>query len=46
VAKKYNAMLITDDEPMAMHAKHLGIDTILIREVSVEELKSKIDELN
>jgi len=45
-AKKYNAMLITDDEPMSMRAKHLGIGTILIREVSVEELKSKIDELN
>jgi len=46
VAKKYNATLITDDEPMAMRAKHLGIDTILIRKVNVEELKLKIDELN
>ncbi len=46
VAKKYNATLITDDEPMAMRTKHLGIDTILIRKVNIEELKSKIDELN
>ena len=45
VAKKFNAMLITDDEPMAIYAKHLSIDTILIRRISIEELRAKIDTL-
>jgi len=45
VAKKFNAMLITDDEPMAIYAKHLSIDTILIRRISIEELRTKIDTL-
>jgi len=45
VAEKFNAMLITDDEPMAIYAKHLGIDTILIRRISIEELRTKINTL-
>ena len=45
VAKKFNTMLITDDEPMAIYAKHLGIDTILIRRINVEELRTKINTL-
>ena len=45
VAKKFNAMLITDDEPMAIYAKRLGVDTILIRRISIEELRTKIETL-
>lgn len=45
VAKKFNAMLVTDDEPMAIHAKRLGIDTVLIRKTGSDELKTKIGEL-
>jgi len=45
VAKKFNAMLVTDDEPMAIHAKRLGIDTVLIRKTGFDELKTKIGEL-
>ncbi len=36
------ATLVTDDEPMAVHAKRLGLDVILIREVSLDELKKKL----
>jgi len=39
----FNAVLITDDEPMAIHAKRLGVDTILIRKISTEELRTKIN---
>ena len=45
VAKMFNAMLITDDEPMALRAKHLGVDTILIRRISIEELIARINRL-
>lgn len=45
VAKTFNAVLITDDEPMAVHAERLGIDTILVRKISIEELRTKIDML-
>ncbi len=45
IAKLYNAVLITDDEPMAMHAERLGVKTILLRRVSREELVAKINEL-
>ncbi|RLG77903.1 MAG: hypothetical protein DRO12_00985 [Thermoprotei archaeon] len=45
VAKKFNTMLVTDDEPMAIHAKRLGIDTVLVRKTSFDELRTKIAEL-
>jgi len=45
VAKMFNATLITDDEPMTIHAKRLGIDVILIRKISIRELRTKIDTL-
>ncbi|OYT47828.1 MAG: VapC toxin family PIN domain ribonuclease [Desulfurococcales archaeon ex4484_42] len=45
IAKMFNAVLITDDEPMAIHAKRLGVDTILIRKISTEELRTKINTL-
>jgi len=41
----FNATLITDDKPMTIHAKRLGIDTILIRKISIRELRTKIDTL-
>lgn len=41
-AKTFNAVLITDDEPMAVHAERLGIDTILIGKISIEELRTKM----
>ena len=45
VAKKFDTMLVTDDEPMAIHAKRLGIDTVLVRKTSFDELRTKIAEL-
>ncbi len=44
-AKMFSATLITDDEPMAIYAKRLGIDVILIRRISVEELITRINKL-
>ncbi len=45
VAKMFNAVLVTDDEPMALHAERLGIDTILVRRASIEELTTKTSKL-
>ncbi len=45
VAKIFNALLVTDDEPMAIHAKCMGVNTILVRKISSEELSAKIREL-
>ena len=45
IAKLYNATLITDDEPMAIYAERIGIDTILVRRISRRELIAKIDKL-
>ncbi|RLF22801.1 MAG: hypothetical protein DRN15_08130, partial [Thermoprotei archaeon] len=45
IAKLYNATLITDDEPMAIYAERIGVDTILVRRVNKRELIAKIDKL-
>jgi len=45
IAKLYNATLITDDEPMAIYAERIGIDTILVRRINKRELIAKIDKL-
>jgi len=44
-AKLYNAALITDDEPMSIQAERVGVNTILVRKTSTEELIAKINEL-
>jgi len=44
-AKLYNATLITDDEPMSIQAERVGVNTILVRKISTEELIAKINEL-
>jgi len=44
-AKLYNAVLITDDEAMSIQAERVGVNTILVRKASTEELISKINEL-
>jgi len=43
-AKLYNAALITDDEPMSIQAERVGVNTILVRKTSTEELIAKINE--
>ncbi len=45
IAKLYNATLITDDEPMAIYAERIGIDTILVRRINKRELIAKINKL-
>jgi len=37
-----NSVLITDDKPMADHAKSLGIEVILVREESLEHIREKL----
>ena len=37
-----NSVLITDDKPMADHAKSLGIEVILVREESLEHTREKL----
>ncbi len=37
-----NALLITDDETMSKHAKTLGVNVILLRNTSLEDLKEKL----
>ena len=37
-----NALLITDDEPMGEHAKALGINVILLRNTSLENLMKRL----
>ncbi|MCE4619397.1 MAG: type II toxin-antitoxin system VapC family toxin [Desulfurococcales archaeon] len=37
-----NSTLVTDDKPMASHAKALGIETILVRETSLEQIRRKL----
>jgi len=37
-----SSMLITDDKPMAGHAEALGIETILVRETSLEQIRRKL----
>ncbi|WP_420806576.1 PIN domain-containing protein [Ignicoccus islandicus] len=41
-ALKYNAVLITDDEPMSIHAKKEKLEYILLRSVSLSELEDLI----
>jgi len=44
-ARLYNAALVTDDEPMSIQAERVGVNTILVRKTSTEELIAKINEL-
>jgi len=37
-----NSTLITDDKSMANHAKALGIETILVRETSLDQIRRKL----
>ena len=37
-----NALLITDDEKMALHSRKMGIETLLLRETEKEELQSML----
>ena len=37
-----SSILITDDKAMASHAKALGVDTILVREASLEYIRGKL----
>ena len=37
-----NSVLITDDKPMADHAKSLSIEVILVREASLEYIRGKL----
>ncbi len=41
-ALKYNALLITDDEPMSIHARKEKLECILLRSISLDELKEMI----
>ncbi len=43
LALKVRALLLTDDEPMAVHAKNLGVETMLVRMVSEEEILKKLN---
>ncbi len=43
LALKAEALLLTDDEPMAIHARNLNVKTILVRATSEEEI---LEELN
>jgi predicted nucleic acid-binding protein len=45
LALKTRALLVTDDEAMAIHARHLNIDTLLVRSTEDEEIKEKLDSL-
>ena len=42
LAATTNSTLITDDKPMAVHAKALGIETILVRETSLDQIRRKL----
>jgi predicted nucleic acid-binding protein len=42
-ALKVEALLLTDDEPMAIHAENLGVETILVRMLSEEEILKKLN---
>ena len=37
-----NSVLITDDKPMAKHAKSIGLEVILVREASMEYIREKL----
>ena len=37
-----NSTLVTDDKAMARHAEALGIDIILVRETSLEEIRRRL----
>jgi len=37
-----NSVLITDDKPMADHAKSLGVEVILVREANLEYIREKL----
>ena len=42
LATATSSMLITDDKPMASHAKALGIKTILMRDNGLEQIRRKL----
>ncbi|MCE4610973.1 MAG: PIN domain-containing protein [Desulfurococcales archaeon] len=39
LAKSRNALLITDDEAMSIHASNLGVKSVLLRSVSLKDLE-------
>ena len=39
LAKSRNALLITDDEAMSIHASNLGVRSVLLRSVSLKDLE-------
>jgi predicted nucleic acid-binding protein len=40
VAKLRNAVLLTDDGGMHFHAKEVGVDSVLIRDINFEEIET------
>ena len=43
LALKVKALLLTDDEPMAIHARNLNVKTILVRATSEEEILKELN---
>lgn len=43
LASKIRALLLADDAPMAIQARNLNIETVLIRNVGEEEILRKLD---
>ena len=41
-AQKYKALLITDDQPMSIHAKKQHIKSILLRNTTIQDLETLI----
>ncbi len=41
-ARKHNAILITDDEPMSIHANQQNIKCILLRKTPINEIEKQI----
>ncbi|RLF34720.1 MAG: nuclease [Thermoplasmata archaeon] len=37
-----NSILITDDKPMASHAKSLDVEVVLVKETSLEHIREKL----
>ena len=46
LALKVKALLLTDDEPMAIHARNLNVRTILVRTTSEEEILKELNTNN
>ena len=46
LALKVKALLLTDDEPMAVHARNLNVRTVLVRAMSEEEILKELNSNN